>query len=101
MNIEECIAKVKDWLAEIKHKQLVNALVEKEDYDLDKTVELFESMLDHLEDGVEQNYYFNEKVESSNDQAYDDGYSEAIRGVVFELNNQGIDSDVITLIESM
>ena len=49
--------------------------------------------------GVEQNYYFNEKVESSNDQAYDDGYAEAIRDVVFELNNQDVDSDVIALID--
>lgn len=101
MNIEDCIAKAKDWLADIKHKQLVNVLTEKEDCDLDKAVELFESMLDHLEDSAEQNYYFNEKIKSSNDQAYDDGYSEAIRYVVFELNNQGVDSDIITLIEDM
>lgn len=101
MNIEDCIAKAKDWLAEIKHEQLVNALVEKEDCDLDKTVELFESMLEHLEDSAEQIYYFNEKIKSSNDQAYDDGYAEAIRDVVFELNNQDVDYDVITLIEDM
>ena len=29
------------------------------------------------------------------------GYNQAIKDVVFELNNQGVDSDIITLIEDM
>ena len=101
MNIEDCVIKSKEWLHELNHKQLVQALCGEVNHDLDKTVELFESMLDHLEDSAEQNYYFNERIKSSNDQAYDDGYAEAIRDVVFKLNNQGVDSDIISLIEDM
>ena len=32
---------------------------------------------------------------------YENRYNQAIDDVVFELNNQGVDSDIITLIEGM
>ena len=41
-----------------------------------------------------------------NDECYENGryenwYNQAIEDVVFELNNQGVDSDIINLIEDM
>ena len=36
-----------------------------------------------------------------NDECYERGYNQAIDDVVFELNNQGVDSDIISLIEGM
>ena len=43
----------------------------------------------------------NEKISSLKDECYENGYNQAIEDVVFELNNQGVDSDTITLIEGM
>lgn len=101
MNIEECIIKSKEWLRELNHKQLVQALCGEVDNDLDKTVGLFESLLNHLEacNDVEDEY--KEKISSLEDECYERGYNQAIEDVVFELNNQDVDSDVISLIDGM
>ena len=101
MNIEDCIIKSKDWLRELNNKQIVHALCGEVNHDLDKTVALFESLLSHLEDCsyVEESY--NEMISSLEDEYYEKGYNQAIDDVVFELNNQDVDSDVITLIEDM
>lgn len=101
MEIEECIAKSKDWLADMKHKQLINALIKVEDQDLDRTVVLFESLLNHLEDCNEVEDEYKEMISTLEDDSYEKGYNQAIEDVVFELNNQDIDSDIITLIENM
>ena len=101
MNIEDCIIKSKDWLQELNHKQLVQAICGEVNHDLDKTVALFESLLNHLEDCSEIEDSYNEKISTIEDDAYEKGYSQAIDDVVFELNNQGVDSDIISLIESM
>ena len=101
MNIEDCIIKSKEWLRELNHKQLFNALIEVNDHKLDKTVVLFESLLNHLEDCNEIEDEYKEKISSLEDEYYEKGYNQAIEDVVFELNNQDVDSDVITLIEDM
>ena len=44
---------------------------------------------------------YNEKVSSLEDECYERGYNQAIDDVVFELNNQDVDSDIISLIEDM
>ena len=44
---------------------------------------------------------YNEKISSLEDESYDRGYNQAIEDVVFELNNQDVDSDIISLIEGM
>ena len=46
------------------------------------------------------------KISSLEDECYENGryenwYNQAIEDVVFELNNQGVDSDIINLIEGM
>lgn len=101
MNIEDCIIKSKDWLQGLNHKQLVLALCGEVDHDLDRTIALFESLLNHLEDcnGMEDEY--KEKISTIEDEGYEKGYNQAIEDVVFELNNQDVDSNVITLIENM
>lgn len=101
MNIEDCIIKSKEWLHELNHKQLVYAFCEEVNHDLDKTVVLFESLLNYLEDcnKIEDEYI--EKISSLEDECYEKGYNQAIEDVVFELNNQDVDSGVITLIEDM
>lgn len=101
MNIEDCIIKSKEWLRGLKCKQLVVALCGEVDNDLDKTIELFESLLNHLEDCNEMEDEYKEKISSLEDEFYEKGYNQAIEDVVFELNNQGVDSDIITLIEDM
>lgn len=101
MNIEDCIIKSKDWLQGLNHKQLVLALCGEVDHDLDKTIGLFESLLNHLEDCSEIEDSYNEKISKLEDEGYEKGYNQAIEDVVFELNNQGIDNDVITLIADM
>ena len=101
MNIEDCIIKSKEWLRELNHKQLFNALIEVKDHDLDKTVVLFESLLNHLEDCNEMEDHYKERISSLEDECYENGYNQAIEDVVFELNNQGVDSDIISLIEDM
>lgn len=101
MNIEDCIIKSKEWLLELNHRQLFNALIEVKDYELDKTVMLFESLLNHLEDCSDMEDEYKEKISSLEEECYEKGYNQAIEDVVFELNNQDIDSDVIALIEDM
>lgn len=101
MNIEYCIIKSKDWLRELKYKQLQVAICGEVDYDLDKTIELFESLLSHLEDCSDVEEPYNEMILSLQDEYYEKGYNQAIEDVVFELNNQGVDSDIIALIEDM
>lgn len=101
MNIEDCIVRSKEWLLELNHKHLVHALCEEVNHDLDKTVALFESLLNHLEDCNEIDDSYNEKISTLEDEFYEKGYSQAIQDVVFELNNQDVDSDVVTLIEDM
>ena len=101
MNIEDCIIKSKEWLQGLKCKQLVVALCGEVDSDLDKTIVLFESLLNHLEDCNEMEDEYKENISSLEDEFYDKGYNQAIEDVVFELNNKYVDSDVITLIESM
>ena len=81
--------------------QIAFALYKEVNHDLDKTVALFESLLNHLEDCNEVEDSYNEKISSLEDECYEKGYNQAIEDVVFELNNQGVDSDVITLIETM
>ena len=101
MNIEDCIIKSKEWLREMKYSQLVHALCEEVNHDLDKTVALFEALLNRLEDCCELEDEYKEKISSLEDDCYENGYNQAIEDVVFELNNQGVDSDIITLIEDM
>ena len=101
MDIEDCIIKSKEWLCELNHKQLVQALCGEADNDLDKTVALFESLLNNLEDCNDLEDSYNEKISTLEDESYENGYNQAIDDVVFELNNQGIDSDIISLIEDM
>ena len=101
MNIEDCIIKSKEWLCELNHKQLVHALCGEVNHDLDNTVALFEVLLNHLEDCNEMEDEYNEKISSLEDECYERGYNQAIDDVVFELNNQGVDSDIISLIEDM
>ena len=101
MNIEDCVIKSKEWLREMKYSQLVHALCGEVDHDLNKTVVLFEALLNRLEDciGLEDGY--NEKISSLEDEYYENGYNQAIDDVVFLLNSQGVDSDIISLIEDM
>ena len=99
MNIEECIIKSKEWLCELNHKQLVHALCGEVNHDLDKTALLFESLLNHLEDCSKMEDSYNEKISSLEEESYEKGYNQAIEDVVFELNNQDVDSDIISLIE--
>ena len=101
MNIEDCIIKSKEWLLELNHKQLVNSLCGEVNHDLDKTVALFEALLNHLEGCNDLEDSYNEKISSLEEESYENGYSQAIDDVVFELNNQGVDSDIISLIEGM
>lgn len=101
MNIEDCIIKSKEWLHELNHRQLFNALIEVKDHELDKTVALFESLLSYLEDCNEMEDECKEKISSLEDECYEKWYNKAIEDVVFELNNQDVDSDIITLIEDM
>lgn len=101
MSIEDCIIKSKDLLRELNHKQLVLALCGEIDHDLDRTIKLFESLLNHLEDCSEMEDEYKEKISTLEDEFYEKGYNQAIQDVVFELNNQDVDSDVITLIEDM
>ena len=101
MNIEECVMRSKEWLLELNHKQLVHALCEEVNHDSDKTVALFEYLLNHLEDCNEMEESYKEKISLLEDEFYEKGYNQAIEDVVFELNNQDVDSDIITLIEDM
>lgn len=101
MNIEDCIIKSNEWLCELNNKQLAHALCEEVNHDLDKTVELFEELLNHLEDCSDLEDEYNEKVSSLEDECYERGYNQAIEDVAFELNNQGVDSDIISLIEGI
>ena len=101
MDIEDCIIKSKEWLHELNHKQLVHALCGEVNHDLDKTASLFEALLNHLEDCNDLEDSYNEKISSLEDECYEKGYNQAIDDVVFELNNQGVDSDIISLIEDM
>ena len=101
MDIEDCIIKSKEWLCELNHKQLVHALCGEVNHDLDNTVALFEVLLNHLEDCNEMEDEYNEKISSLEDECYEKGYNQAIDDVVFELNNQDVDSDIISLIEGM
>ena len=101
MDIEDCIIKSKEWLCELNHKQLVHALCGEANHDLDQTVALFEALLNHLEDCSGMEDLYNEKVSSLEDECYERGYNQAIDDVVFELNNQDVDSDIISLIEDM
>ena len=101
MNIEDCIIKSKEWLREMKYSQLAHALCGEVNHDLDKTAELFEELLNHLEDCNELEDEYKERISSLEDEYYESGYNQAIEDVVFELNNQCVDSDVISLIEDM
>ena len=101
MNIEDCIIKSKEWLYELNRKQLVHSLCGEVDHDLDRTVELFEALLNHLEDCNEMEDEYNEKISTIKDEYYEKGYNQAIEDVVFELNNQDVDGDVIALIKDM
>ena len=101
MGIEDCIIKSKEFLQELNRTQLFNAIIEVKDHRLDKTVALFEELLNHLEDCCELEDSYNEKISSLDGESYENGYNQAIDDVVFELNNQGVDSDIITLIEDM
>ena len=101
MDIEDCIIKSKEWLCELNHKQLVHALCGEVNHDLDKTVALFEELLNHLEECNEMEDEYKEKISTLEDGRYEEGYDRAIEDVVFVLNNQDVDSDIITLIEDM
>ncbi|MEG0407445.1 MAG: hypothetical protein RR623_01105 [Bacilli bacterium] len=101
MDTKDCITKSKEWLLELNHKQLVIALCGEVNHDLDKTVRLFESLLNHLEDCNVMKDEYKEEISSLEDEFYEKGYNQAIEDVVFELNNQDVGSDVITLIEDM
>lgn len=101
MDIEDCIIKSKEWLCELNHKQFLHSVCGEVNHDLDKTVALFEGLLNHLEDCNEMGGEYKEKISSLEDEFYEKGYNQAIEDVVFELNNQDVDSDIITLIEDM
>ena len=101
MNIEDCIIKSKEWLCKLNHKQFLHSVCGEVNHDLDKTVALFESLLNHIEDCNELEDEYKEMISSLEDEYYDNGYNQAIDDVVFELNNQGVDSDIINLIEDM
>ena len=101
MNIEDCIIKSKEWLCKLNHKQFLHSVCGEVNHDLDKTVALFESLLNHIEDCNELEDEYKEMISSLEDEYYEDGYNQAIDDVVFELNNQGVDSDIINLIEDM
>ena len=101
MDIEDCIIKSKEWLCELNNKQLVHALCGEVNHDLDKTVALFEDLLNHLEDCNEMEDEYKEKISSLEEESYENGYNQAIDDVVFELNNQGVDNGIISLIEDM
>ena len=101
MNIEDCIIKSKEWLRELSYKQLGIALCGEVDHDLDRTVELLKVLLNHLEGCNALEDECNEKISSLEEECYERGYNQAIEDVVFELNNQGVDSDIISLIEGM
>ena len=101
MNIEDCIIKSKEWLRELKHKQLGISICGGVDHDLCNTALLFEALLNHLEDCNDLEDSYNEKISSLEEESYEKGYNQAIEDVVFELNNQGVDSDIIVLIEDM
>ena len=101
MNIEDCIIKSKEWLRELKHKQLGIAICGEVDHDLYKTALLFEALLNHLEDCNEMEDEYKEKISSLEEESYENGYNQAIDDVVFELNNQGVDNGIISLIEDM
>ena len=101
MNIEDCIIKSKEWLCELNHKQLVHALCGEVNHDLDNTVALFEVLLNHLEDCNDLEDSYNEKISSLEDECCEKGYNQAIEDVVFELKNQDVDRDIISLIEGM
>ena len=58
-------------------------------------------MLNNLEDCNDLEDSYNEKISSIVDECYEKGYNQAIEDVVFDLNNQGVDSDIISLIEDM
>ena len=57
--------------------------------------------MNYLEDFNDFEDSYNEKISSLEDGCYENGYNQAIKDVLFELNNQGVDSDTITLIEGM
>ena len=101
MNIEDCIIKSKEWLCKLNHKQFLHSVCGEVNHDLDKTVVLFESLLNHLEDCNELEDEYKERISSLEDESYEKGYNQAIDDVVFELNNQDVDSDIISLIEGM
>ena len=101
MDIEDCIIKSKEWLHELNNKQLVHALCGEVNHDLDKTASLFDALLNRLEDFNDFEDSHNEKISSLEGEYYENGYNQAIDDVVFELNNQGVDSDIINLIEDM
>ena len=101
MNIEDCIIKSKEWLREMKYNQLAHALCGEANHDLDQTVTLFEALLNHLEDCSDLENSYNEKISSLEEESYENGYDQAIDDVLFELNNKGVDSDIISLIEDM
>ena len=101
MNIEDCIIKSKEWLREMKYSQLAHALCGEANHDLDQTVALFEALLNHLEDCNDLENLYNEKISSLEEESYENGYDQAIDDVLFELNDKGVDSDIISLIEGM
>lgn len=101
MNIEDCIIKSKEWLRELSYSQIAHALCGEVNHDLDKTASLFDGLLNHLEDCNEMGDEYKEKISSLEDECYERGYNQAIDDVVFLLNNQGVDSDIISLIEGM
>ena len=101
MNIEYCIIKSKEWLRELSYKQLGIALCGEVDHDLDRTVELLKVLLNHLEDCNDLEDSYNEKISTLEDECYEKGYNQAIEDVVFELKNQDVDRDIISLIEGM
>ncbi len=101
MNIEDCIIKSKEWLREMKYSQIAHELCGETNHDLDRTVALFEALLNHLEDCSDLENLYNEKISSLEEEFYENGYDQAIDDVLFELNNKGVDSDIISLIEDM
>ena len=101
MNIEDCIIKSKEWLCKLNHNQFLHSVCGDVNHELDKTVVLFESLLNHLEDYNELEDEYKERISSLEDEYYEKGYNQAIEDAVFELNNQGVDSDIISLIEDM
>ena len=71
LNIEDYIIKSKEWLCELNHKQLVYALYGEVNQDLDNTVALFGSLLNHLEDFNDFEDSYNEKISSLEDECYE------------------------------